>query len=57
MYYRIEKNKKNGLPQDTSSFVTLFLVGINNITSTISFPQKILLFADNLIYFKDKKHK
>jgi len=43
--------QQNGIPQGSSLSVTLFLLAINDITNTITFPVKSNLFADDFNFW------
>lgn len=45
------KTQQNGIPQGATLSVTLFLVAINDITTTIQKPVKVSLFADDLAIY------
>ena len=44
-------SQQNGIPQGSSLSVTLFLLAINDITNTITFPVKANLFADDFNFW------
>uniref|UniRef100_A0A2S2Q8U6 RNA-directed DNA polymerase from mobile element jockey n=1 Tax=Sipha flava TaxID=143950 RepID=A0A2S2Q8U6_9HEMI len=43
--------QQNGIPQGSSLSVTLFLLAINDITNTITFPVKANLYADEFNFW------
>jgi hypothetical protein len=43
--------QENGIPQGSSLAVTLFLLAINDIVETITFPVKANLFAEDFNIF------
>lgn len=49
--YSSIKNQENGIPQGASLSTTLFIKAIDRIITNISFPNKALLFADDLVIF------
>jgi len=44
-------SQQNGIPQGSSLSATLFLLAINDITNTITFPVKANLFADDFNFW------
>jgi len=44
-------SQQNGIPQGSSLSVTLFLLAINDITNTITYPVKANLFADDFNFW------